>query len=169
VAFASYEDSVLTSSPDFGLRMRIPEGFRCVGSFTFDLSAGARVERHVFVEGRPEVRRMIVVHLEAFLPGVEDLYRYALADPVVLGGETYGRSTSVLSLREERTTSAEAEMARTEEFLRSKGFALGDRQAVARYARIVGQDRRKEILIFYHEIGGPEAGILERARDALHI
>jgi hypothetical protein len=149
--------------------MRTAEGFRYLGSFTFDLSAGARVARHLFVEGGPDVRRMIVVHLEEFLPGVDDLYRYALADPEVLGGETYGRSTNVLSLLEERTVSPDAEMAHTEEFLRRKGLTLGDRHAVARYARIVGHDRRKEILIFYHEIDGSEAGVLVRAREALRF
>ena len=166
---ATYDREFLTSTPDFAFRIRTPDGFRYVGSCAFELHAVARVERHVFVEGGPDVRRMIVVHFEAFLPGVDDLYRYALVDPAVLDGATYGRSTNVLSLRDELVESPNAEMAHTMEFLRSKDLRLGDRHAVARFARIVGPERRKEILIFYHEIDGSEDGILERAREVLHF
>ncbi len=167
-AFGSYDHDVLTS-PEFGLRMRAAKGFRYVGSFVLELSAGATVERHVFIEGSPDVRRMVVVHLEEFLPGTDDRYRYALVDPEVLGGATYGRSTNQLSVREERAASPDAEMARTDAFLRRKGLRRGDRHAVARYARIVGQDRRKEVLIFYHEVDGSEERILERSREALDL
>ena len=49
------------------------------------------------------------------------------------------------------------------------GLVLPDRQAVARYARVIGDDRRTELLIFYHEVGGTAEGILERAERAFEV
>lgn len=149
------------------LELRVPSEFEYVGSFVFDLAAGARVDRHVFADGAPAPRRLIVVQFEAFLPGVDDHYRYALRDPVRIGRETYGRTSGVLSVREELAASPGAEIARTADHLASRGLAIGDRHAVARYARILGEDRRREILIFYHEIEGSPEGILERAERAI--
>jgi hypothetical protein len=46
---------------------------------------------------------------------------------------------------------------------------LPDQHAVARYARIIGADRRRELLIFYNEIDGQTDGILDRAERAFEI
>ena len=151
------------------LRLRVTPELRYVGSHLFELRGLAVVERHIFVEGASDVVRMLVVHFEAFLAGVDDLYRYALHDTRVLGGEGYGRMASVMSLRAEIEESPGAEMAHTQEFIRSKGLRIGDRHAVARYARIVGEDRRKEVLIFYHEVDGSTEGIYERAESAMGL
>ena len=165
----AYANGTLTSVLAMSLQVVTAPEFRWVGSFVFDLDAGARVERHVFVEGSPDVTRLIVVQFEAFLPGVDDHYRYGLRDPRVLGGETYGTSTSALNVAEERAAAPKAEMARTADFLASKGLALADGHAVARFARIVGEERRREILIFYHEVGGSLDGLLGRAERSVSL
>ena len=159
----TYERGVVTASLGMSLHLKIAASFAYVGSLLFDLAAGARVERHLFVEGPRDVTRLIVVHFEVFLPGVDDHYRYPLRDPAVLGGETYGRSAELLDVAAERGAAPLAEMARTAAFLESNGFTLSDRHAVARYARIVGDAERGEILIFYHEVGGRLEGIFDRA------
>ena len=165
----SYRDGVLRSDLGLTLRIGVAPELRYVGSFAFELAHVAAVERHVFAEGEPDIRRMVVVQFEGFLPSVSDQYRYALRDPQVLGGDTYGRMANELHLQEELSESPHAEMAHTVDFLRTKGLRLGDRQAVARYARIVGEDRRKEILIFVHETFGSTEGILERAASAFQL
>ncbi len=166
----SYVDGVFVSTGTPPLRMRVAPEFDYLGCFRFDLDAVARVERHVFVDAPDRiVRRMVILHFEAFLPGARDLYRYKLTDERVLGGDSYGRAAGTLSVREERAASPLAEMAHTAIFLESKGQALPDHHAVARYARIVGDDRRRELLIFYHEIDGAEEGILDRAERAFDL
>ncbi|HYK97366.1 MAG TPA: hypothetical protein VEU77_03135 [Candidatus Acidoferrales bacterium] len=162
-----YERGVLTASFGMSLHLKIAPAFAYAGSLLFDLAAGARVERHHFVEGARDVTRLIVVHFEVFLPGVDDHYRYALRDPAVLAGERYGRSAELLDVAAGRAAAPLAEMARTATFLASKGFRCSGRHAVARYARIVGDDRRGEILIFYHEVGGRLEGIFDRATMVL--
>lgn len=152
------------------LHIRVAPPMRYIGSFDFDLKGIARAERHVFVEdSEGTVTRMLVLHFEGFLPGVADAYRYALHDPRALGGVTYGSSAGVLSVRDERTEAPEGEMAHTAAFIAGHGLVLPDRHAVARYARIVGDDRRSELLVFYHEIDGTEERILERAEDAFEV
>ena len=163
-------DGVFVSEQLPPLRLRVPPELRYIGSFVFDLKAVARVERHLFVEtAGSAVARMLVLHFESFLPGVDDLYRYSLANVRELGGVTYGRSVGTLSLREELAESPEAEMAHTAAFVAGHDLVLPDRQAVARFARVVGDDRRTELLIFYHEVDGTEDGILERAERAFDV
>jgi hypothetical protein len=165
-----YLDGVFVSTAPTPLRLRVAPEFEYLGSFVFDLDAVARVERHLFVDAADRsVRRMIVLHFEAFLPGVDDFYRYRLPAERVLGGDTYGRTAGTLSVREERAASPHAEMAHTATFVESKGLVLPDQHAVARYARIIGADRRRELLIFYHEIDGQTDGILDRAERAFEI
>ncbi len=166
----AYADGVLTSTDTPALHICVTPEFAYRGSFSFDLDAVARVERHIFVDSADAlIRRLIVVHFESFLPGVDDLYRYTLTDERVLGGESYGRSVSALSVSDDRAAAPGAEMARTDEYLTAAGLVLPDRHVVARYARIVGADRRAELLIFYHECPGIEHGILARADAAFEI
>jgi hypothetical protein len=152
------------------LLIRVAPPMRYLGSFEFELKRIAQVERHIFVEtSEATVTRMLVLHFESFLPDVTDLYRYVLANPRDLGGATYGSSAGTLSLRDERAESPEGEMAHTAAFVAGHDLVLPDRHAVARYARIVGDDRRSELLIFYHEIDGAPDGILERAERAFEV
>ena len=165
-----YADGVFTSDDLPPLRMRVVPELRYLGSFLFDLRQIARVERHVFVETeRALVRRMLVLQFEGFLPNVDDVYRHALSDPRELGGETYGRRASLLRVSDERAESPDGEMTHTAAFLQSKGLALPDQHAVARFARIVGEGRRRELLIFYHECDGAVDGILTRAEQAFTL
>ena len=164
------QDGVFVSAQLPPLRLRVLAPLRYIGSFTFELKNVAQVERHVFVETNgAAVARMLVLHFESFLPGVDDLYRYSLANTRELGGVTYGSSAGTLSLREELAGSPDAEMAHTAAFVAGHDLVLPDRQAVARFARIVGEDRRSELLIFYHEVDGAEDGILERAERAFDV
>ena len=145
------------------------KGFSYVGAVEFVLGNVARVERHHFVDAAPTPSRLIIVQLEAFLPEVDDHYRYALRDPQLLDGERYGRTASLLRVSDECTSAPQGEMARSLEFLEARGFVIGDTHAVARYARIIGDDRRREILIFYHEVGGSLDGVYERFERAVAL
>ena len=74
-------DGIFVSEHLPPLCLRVVPALRYIGSFTFDLKKIAQVERHVFVETQGSaVARMLILHFESFLPGVDDLYRYALAN-----------------------------------------------------------------------------------------
>jgi hypothetical protein len=166
---AGYDGHALRSGLGLALPMQVRPEFRYLGSLDFVLRNVARVERHHFVDALPKPRRLVIVQFEAFLAGVEDHYRYALRNPRTLGGERWGRTDGMLRVREECDADPEAELARSARFLAEQGAMIGDDHAVARFARIVGDDRRREILIFYHEVGGSTDGILERAESAFEL
>jgi hypothetical protein len=163
-------DGVLVSTSAPPLRLRPAPALRYLGADAFELKALAAVERHHFVEDRQgSVTRMLVVHFESFLPGVRNEYRYRPEDPREIAGAMYGVTTSLLDLREELNAEPEAEMAHTVRFLAVRGLRLPERQNMARFARIVGDDRRSELLIFHHEIAHESAGLLDRALAAFAI
>jgi hypothetical protein len=163
-------EGVLVSSSAPPLRLRPAPWLRYVGADAFELKEVAAVERHHFVEDRQgSVTRMLVVQFEGFLPHVRNEYRYRYADPREIAGATYGVTTSVLDLREELNAEPDAEMAHTVRFLAVRGLRLPERQNMARFARIVGEDRRSELLIFHHEIAHAPDGLLDRALAAFAI
>lgn len=160
---AGYDGATLTSDIGLALPLRVANDFTYIGADAFVLKGLAEVERHHFVDARPSPRRLVVVQFERYLPGVGGSYRYTLDDPVTLGGEVYGRMSNILTVAQEIAEEPGAEMEHTAAFLAARGIALGREHAVARYARIVGDDRRAEILLFYHEVGGSTDGIHARA------
>jgi len=166
---AGYDGRVLRSDLGLALPIRMTPELAYLGAVHFVLKNVARVERHHFVDALPVPRRLVIVQFEAFLAGVDDHYRYALRDPTTLGGASWGRTSGTLRVSEERAADPDAEMARSARYLEEHGASLGDAHAVARFARIVGDDRRREVLIFYHEVDGSTDGILERAERAFEL
>jgi hypothetical protein len=133
-------------------RMRVPPAFRYLGHFEFDLADIAHVDRHVFVEASGNrIGRMIVLQFEAILPTSSEEYRYRITNPIPLAGVPYRHNMNVFSLEGEIADNPDAELAHTRGFLQSKGLELPDEQVVSRFARIVGEARKHELLIFYHE------------------
>jgi hypothetical protein len=153
------------------LRLRPKAGFAYVGAFELPLAGLALATRHHFVESTGgAVSRLLVVQLEHWTAETGS-YSYELPDPVELGGESYGRWQFELSVAAERRENPGREMERTADFLAAAGLVLPDRHAVARFARIVGPERRREILVFFHECGDDARteGILERAQGAFTL
>lgn len=144
---ATFGEGVLISADD-GVRIRVDASLSHLGHTELEIAGLAIAERHHFVQAREGlVRRMLVVQLERFLPSNHETYRYVLPDPVEMGGASWGRWVYCYSLAR-----AEApEDGDTVRLLRRHELALEDEQIMARYARIVGDDARREILIFYHE------------------
>lgn len=144
---ATFGEGVLISADD-GVRIRVDASLSHLGHTELEIAGLALAERHHFVqarEGRP--RRMLVVQLERFLPSNDETYRYLLANPVEMGGATWGRWVYCYSL----AATEAPEDGDTARFLRRHGLELEDEQIMARYARIVGDDARREVLVFYHE------------------
>ena len=65
-----------------------------------------------------------------------------------MGGEIWGSWIFCYSIARELVDEPGAESADTVEHLRPHGLELEDEQVMVRYARIVGDDARNEVLIF---------------------
>jgi hypothetical protein len=134
------------------LRLTPGPGLQYLGAHPFRIDAIAEGERHVFVEAPGNrVRRMLVLQFEGILPTSTEEYRYAITNPVTLGGIPYRHSVHFYRVSDSLRESPEGELALTVKFLKEKGFTLPDEQAMSRYARVVGADKKHELLIFYHE------------------
>ena len=143
-----YEDGELSSSASPVMRMCVDPSLVYLGDSSFEIKGLALAERHYFVDADARrVRRMLVVQFEGFLPSNDEVYRYPLPDPVLLGGETFGSWVYGFSV----DAATAPELADTLEVLSAQGLELEDEQIFARFARIVGDDARHEVLVFYHE------------------
>ena len=142
----------LVSPADPPMRLAVDRTLRYVGATSLVIKGLARAERHHWIASvRGRVQRMVVAQFEGFLPSNDQAYRYRLPDPVTMGGETWGSWIFCYSLSQEVADEPEAESADTVRHLSTIGLELEDEQVMVRYARIVGDDARNEVLIFYNE------------------
>jgi len=148
----TFSRGIFTSPALPAIRLQVAPAFRylgCVAIRIGDLAAG---ERHVFaeVEGQ-RVRRLIILQFEGFLPGTQEIYRYPVRNPVTLGNLEFGHTTFAFSVARSIAQGPGTEADSTRAFLQRQGLEWPDAQLATRFARIVGTERRNELLIFYHE------------------
>jgi len=143
---------VLVSPADPPMRLAVDRTLRYVGATSLVIKGLARAERHHWIASvRGRVQRMVVAQFEGFLPSNDQAYRYRLPDAVTMGGETWGSWIFCYSVAHEVTNEPDAESADTVRHLSTIGLELEDEQVMVRYARIVGDRARNEVLIFYNE------------------
>ncbi len=127
-------------------------GLVYLGAHPFRIGAVAEGERHVFADhAGGVVRRLLVLQFESILPSSTEEYRYRITNPVELGGVPYRHSVHLYRVSDSLREAPDSELALTVEFLRERGLTLPDEQAMDRYARVIGGDRKHELLIFFHE------------------
>lgn len=133
-------------------RLTVGPGLVYLGAHPFRIGAVAQGERHVFADhAGAVVRRLLVLQFERILPSSTEEYRYRITNPVELGGVPYRHSVHLYRISDSLREASDSELALTVEFLRDRGLTLPDEQAMDRYARVIGADRKHELLIFYHE------------------
>lgn len=134
------------------LRLTPGPGLVYLGAHPFRIGAIAEGERHVFADpAGAVVRRLLVLQFESILPSSTEEYRYRITHPVSLGGIPYRHSVHLYRVSDSIREAPDSELALTVEFLRERGLTLPDEQAMDRYARVIGADKKHELLIFYHE------------------
>ena len=169
----------LVSPADPPMRLAVDRTLRYVGAASLVIKGLAHAERHHWIASRHgRVQRMVVVQFEGFLASNDERYRYPLPHPVTLGGETWGSWVFCYSVSQEMADEPDAESADTVRHLSHIGLELEDEQVMVRYARIVGDDARNEVLVFYNEALQPlghtlatacEEGVLRPGLESLGI
>lgn len=162
----SFDDGLLTSRADPEMSVRIASDFEYLGPDKFLLGETHEAERHHFVErDGNEVTALLVFQFERILDGVPGKYefnvppqehiagsnyRFASA-PVILGSHDYVHNTWAFDTRESARKNPGKESDRTLRLLDARGYRIDDGLIMARYVRAVGDDQRKEVIIFYME------------------
>jgi len=146
------ERNTLISTRDPVARIEVDGSLKYVGAFRFELKGIACVERHIFAAVHDRrIKRLFIVQLEAILESSSEIYRWTMRDAIRLGDGEYRHNVwafdTAASIREE----PEAETAKTDAFLKGKGLELEPELVMSRFARVVGADRKHELIFFYME------------------
>jgi hypothetical protein len=145
-------NNVLTSDSLPRITISVEPSLKYLGKFDFNLRNIAGGERHVWAEtSAGRVKRMFIVQLEGFLPNVDDYYKYPIRTPVKLGKHTYSHNLWFYNDDETRRADPPNEAGMTAKFLAERGLSLDSDLIMSRFARIVGEDKRNEIIFFYWE------------------
>ncbi|MBO6575982.1 MAG: hypothetical protein JJ896_09960 [Rhodothermales bacterium] len=161
-----FQDGYFTSSEDPAIRIRIAPEFTYVGSISFILFDRADVERYVWVKApKGRVEAMVVFQFEGLRDGVEGRYafsipegnRFSSADHrfsperIEMGGLRWVHNTWAFDNARNASENPDAESARTLAMLEDAGYGLPDELIMSRYVTEVGQESRKELILFYME------------------
>ena len=134
------------------IQIKVDPAFAFVGDLSFELKETAFVERFVFADWQAsKTRRLFIVQFEGVLPGVDFTYQYGITNPIKLGKHAYSHGVWVYSNAETVRAEPGAESDQTTRFLREHGYDTMDERAMSRFARIVDNEHRHEIIIFYEE------------------
>jgi len=137
------------------LEIKVDPAFVFVGILSFVLKEIALVERFIFVDGQAsETTRLFIVQFEGILDGVDFTYNYRTTNPIILGKQPYHQGVWIYSNAESVRESPGAESDRTTQFLQERGYVHEDALAMSRFACIIDDARRHEIIIFYQETLG---------------
>jgi hypothetical protein len=148
----SFRSGVFVSRENPALRLQLDPSWRYLGLSSFDLKGIAHVERYHFAvtEGN-RITRGLVLQFENILPGVDEIYRWTVRTPRELGGIPYQHNVFMFNVDDGVREEPEAEMGHTMKFLAERGISLDSEQIVARFARVIGDDKLHEFIIFYSE------------------
>lgn len=186
-------DGVFVSESTPELQIRIDDRFRYLGRDRFVVKGIAHADRHHWVAARDGVvQAMIVLQFEGFLEGVDEQYRYRIppgdnvagsnyrfsTEAVVLGGAEYIHNTWAYDNAENARKNPGAEADRTRRFLTERGYRMDDEVIMSRWVRVVGEERRDELIVFYieplaihgHRVeqfpdGGPVSDVFDRLSE----
>ena len=144
----TWADGVLASTDAPPIHLAVEPTLTYLGVTELEIAGIALAERHHWVDARDgRLRRLLVAQFEHFLPSSTERYQYRLPDPVTLAGVTFGRWTFGYRLAD----ASAPETADTIAFLATRDLALEEEQLMARYATIVDEEARHELLLFFHE------------------
>ncbi len=162
-----FADRTFTSSSLSQISIRFEEDFQYIGSTTFELAGTAHVDRHHLVDvgSDGEVERLVILHFEGFLPESEETYRYRIppvenaAGPdfrftlehIRFGEHDYIHNTWFFNAREDIEANPDRELARSAQLLSSRGYSLPEQLRMSRFVRIVDEEAKHELIIFYLE------------------
>ena len=146
------ENNTLVSSDLPKVRIAVDKSLPYLGTFHFNLRNIAEGDRYVWAESHDgRVTRMFIVQFEGFLPSIDKTYTYQMRTPVKLGGEVYSHNLWFYSEAAKPTKDPRNEPEYLANFLAERGLHTDRDLMMSRFARIVDDARRHEIILFYWE------------------
>lgn len=131
----------------------VDEQLSHVGVLSFILKKVAQVERYIYARADEggRARRLLIMQFESILPGVKGGYSFPVTNATRLGEHDYQTNVGFFNFSQTIAANPGAEAEQTRAFLDRKGLKVDDDYLVARYARIVDPEKRRELILFYLE------------------
>ncbi|MCL6295100.1 hypothetical protein [Jejuia spongiicola] len=161
------KDNVITSNDLPKIEIKVDKEFDFVDKFDFEIIANsneyppemqgkaiASGERYVFIstDKKHHVNKLFIVQFEGFFPDNDLIYNYNFDNVGFIGDNKYRHNTWYYDTNELVKENPSGEWAKTISFLNARGFHLEDYVMMSRYVGLASDDRKNEIIIFYHEM-----------------
>ena len=146
--------NVLVSPDQPKIRLEVDKAFTALPVLSFPIRRDTWVERYIFVDSAPDmaIHRLVIVQFEHAQAGSSFRFVYPSRPPMQWGSATYRHGTFMADNAAEIAEHPDLEVGRTEAYLTSKGYKLGNWWRVARIARVADPEGKAEIIIFYQEL-----------------
>lgn len=146
------DGQTLTSSDLPKVTLKFDRSFKYAGTQSFILYDVANAEQHFFVEADRDkrIKRFYWIQFEGYLPGNTHTYNYESNKVVKIGhlnffADAYARNTKTAPSR------AGSDGSRARDFLKEKGFTIGDEIIFQRLVHLTDNTKRNELMIIYLE------------------
>jgi hypothetical protein len=148
------QNNVLISTDMPAIKLKIDDSMEYVGRLQFVLYNVAEADIFVFAEGDEgrRLKRWLVVQFEGFLDNNSHTYNYAMPVRITLGSHEYMVDDYADNLdRMMAEEPADSDGANVAALLQREGYTLPEDAIWSRFVRVIGEARRKELLIIYSE------------------
>jgi len=147
------EKNVFISDAPAHLKLTLDANFQYLGSFSFDIKGIAGGYRYVWGEiGKDKhLERTFIIQAEGYYPGNSGTYKYGAPNPATLAGETYQHNVWIYDNDESARESPGNESDLTRKFMQEKGWVWEPQLVMSRFARVVDESKKNEIIFFYYE------------------
>ncbi len=163
----SVTNNVLTSDSLPKIKIKVDKEFKYIGKFDFEIIASsdeypddmigkpvATGERLVFALADEEnrIEKLFIVQFEGFLSTNDFMYNYNFDNADFIGKNKYRHNTWYYDGKVSIKENPLGEWAKTESFLKEKNLVLEDHLMMSRFVGLASEDRKNEVIIFYHEM-----------------
>jgi hypothetical protein len=137
------------------LRIQIDPTLQYVGGPDFILYNVARAEQHLFIDAGADrqVRRLVWVQFEGYLPDNTHTYDYSSSQKMEISGWPFYVDSGWNDIRNQTEERPGSDGAAVRNHLAQLGFTYPELELVERYVT-VSSDHRSELMIIYAEDGG---------------
>ena len=146
------ENNVIISERDPKVRIELPKSVQYVGADRWVLYDIADCELHAFVEadGQKKVQRLYWVQFEGYLPTKPKLkHQYDSPWHATIGGLDFYVDTWTGANDDKVTAGSDSE--HIEALIRAKGYKMPAEMMYVRLVHLLGEQKRKELMIIYAE------------------
>lgn len=135
------------------LTLTLDPKLKYLGSFPFDIKGIAGGYRYVWGEfdGEKHLRRTFIVQAEGYCPDNQLSYHWDTPAPVQLAGDTYQHVVFIYDNDESARERPGNESDLTAHFMYDHGYQWDSQLVMSRFARIVDESKKNEIIFFYFD------------------